>query len=965
MNLENRFMKRLLILLAGVLAMFPLALFGANPGGVQYISPRPGSSLVSRASTIIIRPGGRLDASVLRTASVRVTGDRSGPIGTELVLSTDGHTMIARPARQFEPGETVAIEVGGRIAMADGRSVQPFSFSFTVTPLREPVRMQRIEDFDAPDGVRLLPPVASAAPLARRDSVPPDFPQIRIDSVDNPAPGDVFLTVSRDLPDVGYYLMIIDNAGQPVRYLKTVQHYPTAFKRQYNGLMSFADVREEYWFAGGGYCQHKLLDTSFAVVDSFQCGNGYIADNHDFTLLPNGHALIFAYDLQPVDMSLLVPGGNPAAMICGSIIQELDVQKNVIFQWRSWDYIPVLDTYQNTLGAAFDYIHVNGILQDTDGNIVACTRLTSEVIKIDRQTGDIIWRLGGKHNQFTFINDHAENAPHYFSFPHSPTLLPNGNLLLFDNGFKKNPQYSRVVEYALDQAAKTATMVWEYRRTPDAVAATQGSAQRLPNGNTFIGWGSASIAQQLAATEVTPDGRIVFEMSFPQGVVSYAAFRYVWRDPSPAANVTQYDIPIGVPVEFSSGDTIATGVSLTLTSAAANYNSVTVQRFETSPLAPEFPELRAPIAPLGRIVVSQTGFTSYVGDLSIKTSAFTGLGDPLLAMIYWREFEGYGLFTPKATTYNAAEGTLTATVSKFGEFIFCTPDVPSQILTPAPAAPLDLEPVNANLPVPIRWSTRGFVQTYGLQIATDSLFASGVVDVSGLPSSVYEFASGVEGTTYYWRANATNEAGTTAWSAPSRFVPTAPFVDLSSPDGGEQWLKDSSYVVRWSDNLPQFVTIDLFNDTQRVARIADSVRSSHGFRWKVPTSVPDGATYRIRVSAFGDTTVSDMSAGTFTIGTASDVRADGEVPGTFALRQNYPNPFNPETQIRFALAERGQTTLKVFDMLGREVAVLVDEVKGPGSHEVRWNAAGVASGVYLYRLASGADIQTRRMLLLK
>ncbi|MBP1679063.1 MAG: hypothetical protein H6Q29_974, partial [Bacteroidetes bacterium] len=953
-------MNRALIWLAAIVTLIPGTLVGANPGGVQYLSPLPGSRLVSRASTIIVRPGGRLDASVLAGASIRVTGERSGGIETGLVLSTDGRTIIARPDRMFEPGETVTVEVDGAIATTDGQTVPPFSFTFSVTPLRDPVRMERVEDFDAPDGIRLLPPVASRAPAAKRDSVPADFPIIRIDSVDNPAPGDLFLSVARDMPDVGWYLMILDNAGQPVRYLKTLHHYPTAFQRQANGLLSFADIREEYWFAGGGYCTHKILDTSFAVVDSFQCGNGYIADNHDFMLLPNGHALIYAYDVQPVDMSLLVPGGNPAAMVSGSIVQELDAQRNVIFQWRSWDYIPVLDTYQNTLGAAFDYIHVNGILQDVDGHIVVCTRLTSEIIKINRQTGDIIWRLGGKHNEFTFIDDHAENAPHYFSFPHSPSLLPNGNLLLFDNGFKKVPQYSRAVEYALDQTAKTATMVWEYRRNPDVFGATQGSAQRLPNGNTIIGWGSASIAQQIAATEVTPDGRITFEMSLPQGVVSYAVFRYVWPDPAPAATVTEYDVPVGVPVEFSSGDTIRTGVSLTLTNASFNYNSITVARFETSPLAPEFTEARAPITPQGRIVVSQNGFASFTGDLSFETSAFYGLGDPAQAVIYWREFEGNGLFTPKATTYDPVNQTLTATVTVFGEFIVCTPDLPSQILTPAPVAPLDLEPVNATLPVPIRWSTRGFVQMYGLQVATDSLFSSPVVNAAGLSSSYYEFGPAASGTTYYWRANATNEAGTTAWSAVSRFVPTAPFVSLASPDGGEQWFKDSSYVIRWSDNLPQFVTIDLFEDTQRVLRIADSVRSSHGYRWKVPKTLPDGTTYRIRVSAYGDTSLFDMSAGMFALGTATGVRPDGEVPGSFALFQNYPNPFNPETRIQFTLAERGHTTLKVFDLLGREVAALVDEVRGPGSHEVRWNASQAASGVYLYRLTSGAGIQTRR-----
>ena len=224
---------------------------------------------------------------------------------------------------------------------------------------------------------------------------------------------------------------------------------------------------------------------------------------------------------------------------------------------------------------------------------------------------------------------------------------------------------------------------------------------------------------------------------------------------------------------------------------------------------------------------------------------------------------------------------------------------------------------------------------------------------------------GSPGTTYYWRASASNEAGTTAWSAVSRFVPTAPFVDLASPDGGEEWFKDSSYVIRWSDNLSEFVTIDLFDDTQRVLRVADSVRSSNGFKWKVPPALADGAAYRIRVSAWGDTTVSDISAGPFAIGSPSGFGPDGRFPGAFALLQNYPNPFNPETRIQFTIAARGHTTLKVFDMLGREVAVLVDEVQGPGSHEARWNSGQAASGVYLYRLTSGAETQTRRMMVLK
>jgi outer membrane protein assembly factor BamB len=100
-----------------------------------------------------------------------------------------------------------------------------------------------------------------------------------------------------------------------------------------------------------------------------------------------------------------------------------------------------------------------------------------------------------------------------------------------------------------------------------------------------------------------------------------------------------------------------------------------------------------------------------------------------------------------------------------------------------------------------------------------------------------------------------------------------------------------------------------------------------------------------------------------------------ELPTGFTLAQNYPNPFNPTTRIRFTLqgspppagayAEAGPTTLKVYDLLGREVATLVNGELKPGSYEVTFNATGLASGVYFYRLQSGAVTINRRMLLLR
>jgi len=100
------------------------------------------------------------------------------------------------------------------------------------------------------------------------------------------------------------------------------------------------------------------------------------------------------------------------------------------------------------------------------------------------------------------------------------------------------------------------------------------------------------------------------------------------------------------------------------------------------------------------------------------------------------------------------------------------------------------------------------------------------------------------------------------------------------------------------------------------------------------------------------------------------------VPKVFALEQNYPNPFNPVTTFQFSIVDRQLTILKVYDVLGRGVATLVNKVMEPGTYTVQWDArlhsvnsggqaSGFASGLYFYKLQSGTSTQLRKMLLLK
>jgi hypothetical protein len=95
-----------------------------------------------------------------------------------------------------------------------------------------------------------------------------------------------------------------------------------------------------------------------------------------------------------------------------------------------------------------------------------------------------------------------------------------------------------------------------------------------------------------------------------------------------------------------------------------------------------------------------------------------------------------------------------------------------------------------------------------------------------------------------------------------------------------------------------------------------------------------------------------------------------EIPNTFALMQNYPNPFNPSTTIEFQLPANGNVELKVYDVAGREVATLVNEMRNAGNHRIVWNAVDnqgvkVSSGVYFYRISAGQFNQIKKMVLLK
>lgn len=343
------------------------------------------------------------------------------------------------------------------------------------------------------------------------DSIPSDLPLPKITILKNTADGYIFAAV----PYWGQgrsYLVVYDNDGKPVFY-RRASSTCTDFKMQENGLLTYFEYSSQKYFA---------LDSSLSIVDSFWVKNGYTTDEHDLKILQNGNVLLIGSDTRFYDMSQYIQGGDRNASVVVNIIQELDKNKNVVFEWRSYEHYSMTDVGPgvNLFDQAFVHAHINSVNVDLDGNLVLSARNLGEITKIDRKTGTIIWRFGGKNNQFSFVNDTIG-----FSAQHSASVLPNGNLLIYDNGLFHTPHFSRAIEYKLDTVKRTATMIWSYRNTPEIASVFWGNAQRLRNGNTFISWGLSEVA----ATEVSPGGEKVFEMAFPKDVFSYRVFRLPFK----------------------------------------------------------------------------------------------------------------------------------------------------------------------------------------------------------------------------------------------------------------------------------------------------------------------------------------------------------------------------------------------------------------------------------------------------
>lgn len=510
--------------------LFLLAPFGAvglsqpaSAASLNYLSPPDGGRFVPPASTVALRLDGPIEPSSLSPALFTLTGSLSGKHAGQTQLATDGSTVVFKPASPFAAGETVTLAVGSGLKTRSGELFGGLTSSFSVSDqVRNQKAIEQViaEDWPQPPaGQPAVPSAPGALAQHPQDDVtfPDDFPAYTVTVPGaNTAPGLLFMAPI-PLGAGPNFVYITDNNGEPVY----VNRLPTGdgvydFKEQPDGSLTYYDFTVQGW---------HVLDNTYKETRLISAVNGYSADLHDLQILPNGDALFLIYDPHQIDMSQIISGGVATATVIGLVIQEIDPTNLPVFQWSSWDHFLITDTYQSLTTTVIDPVHGNAIERDTDGNLLLSSRHMSEITKIGRD-GHIIWRLGGKNNQFIFQPD----ADGPFSCEHDIRRLPNGDLSMFDNhddhtqGSCTFNTFSRAVEYQIDETAKVVTNTWQFRNNPDQFGPFTGNNQLLPDGHRLIDWGYS----YPNVTEVLTDGTKLFEMQFAQPYFSYRAFRFPW-----------------------------------------------------------------------------------------------------------------------------------------------------------------------------------------------------------------------------------------------------------------------------------------------------------------------------------------------------------------------------------------------------------------------------------------------------
>lgn len=493
------------LLIAALFGLIAIALDAPHPsraaGVPVYTFPTPGNQYVSPQAQIAFRgiPAAQL-------GSIAVVGSASGPHAGIVRGDSDGAGGSFLPTTPFKAGETVTVRTGLNIVGGAGGT-----FTFTVAHPVPPLG----------HGPRFRVPRVPGDVLSFHSRLDLKPPAVTVLKRGPSAAGDLFLA-PQDGP-IQNGPMIVGPDGRLIWFKRIPPgDLATDVRVQTYGGQPVLTWWQGFSGNGLGFGQDLIYDVHYHLIAVVNAANGLRADLHEFTITPQGNALITAYF--PVYTNATSEHGTAHTVTFDAVAQEIDIKTGLLlFQWDSLDHVPLSATYTPPVRrtAAFDPFHINSVDLDDDGNFVISSRNTWAAYKINHLTAQTMWTLGGKHSTFKL------GPGAHFAFQHDVRIQAENDqyVTMFDDGGgpPSVEKASRGLKLRLDLVHHTANVATQFRHTPPLVANAEGNLQQLSNGDVLLGWGQQPFISEFSAT-----GKLVFDARFVDNNSNYRAYRFQW-----------------------------------------------------------------------------------------------------------------------------------------------------------------------------------------------------------------------------------------------------------------------------------------------------------------------------------------------------------------------------------------------------------------------------------------------------
>ncbi len=510
--------SRLLAVLLGLVAagalIGPGAGLAAPPGtgGKLTISPQPNTPDASPATQISI-----LGVPRQQIRAVAVTGQASGAHSGRLRSYSRHRGASFVLDQQLTEGESVSVEIRFR-----GRKPVRFSFTVATFGAKSPVLNLPATQPDKLDHFVTEPGLTPPAITVNRSSKPArGNGDVMLTPLPSPVvhPGSINTVTIKPVGPGGP--MIVDGAGNLVWFRQIPPPDVAANLRlqQFHGRQVLTWWQGTVTAAAFGIGGGVIANHSYNAIRVVHAGNGYPMDLHEFELTRDGDALFTIYS--PILAHLPGTPEGTLSPLLDSIVQEVDVKTGlVVWEWHAYGQIP-LETSQATPqnSASYDAFHFNAIQPLSHDRVLISARDTSAIYNVDRASGRIRWTLGGRGTDFRF------GPGALFNLQHDAHMLNNGRISMFDDGAGPpvfNP-YSRGLILQLNHRRHKATLVRQFARSTSTSAQSEGSLQRLPGGNVFVGFGSEPFFSEFSSR-----GKLLLDASLPVDDGTYRSYRFPW-----------------------------------------------------------------------------------------------------------------------------------------------------------------------------------------------------------------------------------------------------------------------------------------------------------------------------------------------------------------------------------------------------------------------------------------------------